>query len=177
MNYGDDNNPYAPPTQTEPFGLKSSYGDDEVQFLAEPGDRFLARLVDGLLSLAFIIPWLIFLSAMDWVSLAEFKRSSFAALKLIPAELPLAIYQWILITNTGQTIGKKWMRIRIVRVDGSPVGFGDGVVLRDWIMRGIGFIPGLGGCIALVGYLMIFGQERRCLHDRIAGTKVVKTLG
>ena len=177
MNYGDDNNPYAPPTQTEKFDVHSSYGDDEVQFLAEPGDRFLARLVDGLLALALTIPWIIFLSAMDWVSLDEFKQTSFAALKLVPGELPIAIYQWYLVAHTGQTIGKKWMRIRIVKVDGSPVGFGDGVVLRDWVMRGIGFIPCLGGLISLVGILMIFGQERRCLHDHIAGTKVVKTLG
>lgn len=176
MNYGDDQNPYAPPTPNADYNFKSSYGGDEVQLLAEPGDRFLARLVDGLFVLALMIPWIIFLSAMDWLSLGEFKKSSFAALKLVPAELPIAIYQWMLVARTGQTIGKKMMRIRIVRTDGGPVGFGDGVALRDWVMRAVGFIPCVGGLISLVGILMIFGQERRCLHDRIAGTKVIKTL-
>jgi uncharacterized RDD family membrane protein YckC len=97
-------------------------------------------------------------------------------LKLLPAELPIAIYQWTLIARTGQTIGKKWMRIRIVKVDGSSVGFGDGVALRDWVMRGVGFIPCVGGIISLVGILMIFSDGHRCLHDQIAGTKVIKTL-
>lgn len=176
MNYGDDHNPYAPPTQMDQFGPLRNNGDD-VQFLADPGDRFLARLVDGLLVLALIIPWAIFLSVMNWVSLEEFKESSLAALKLVPAELPIAIYQWILVARSGQTIGKKMMRVRIVKMDGSPVGFGDGVALRDWVMRLVGLIPCAGGLISLVGILMIFGQERRCLHDHIAGTKVIKTLG
>jgi uncharacterized RDD family membrane protein YckC len=176
MNYGDDQNPYAPPTQIDEYKPPSSYGDDEIQFLASPGDRFLARLVDGMLILVCTIPWIIFLFAMDWMSLEDLKRSSFAIFKLLPAELPIAIYQWTLIASTGQTIGKKWMRIRIVKVDGSPVTFGDGVVLRDWVMRGIGFIPCVGGIISLVGILMIFGDGHRCLHDQIAGTKVIKTL-
>jgi uncharacterized RDD family membrane protein YckC len=95
---------------------------------------------------------------------------------ILPAGLPLSIYQWMLIARTGQSIGKKWLRIRIVKLDNSPVGFGDGVMLREWITRGISFIPCVGAIISLVGYLMIFGSERRCLHDRIAGTKVIKTL-
>ena len=174
MNYGDDQNPYAPPAQVDFHG--NSFNNDEMQFPAERGDRFLARLIDGLLLLAFIVPWTIVLSVMDMISLEELQKSSFAALKLLPAELPVSIYQWILITRTGQTIGKKMMRIRIIKVDGSPVTFGDGVALREWVTRLVGLIPCVGPVISLVGILMIFGDEQRCLHDRIAGTKVVKTL-
>jgi uncharacterized RDD family membrane protein YckC len=65
MNYGDDQNPYAPPTQIDEYKPPSSYGDDETQFLASPGDRLLARLVDGLLVFGIMIPWFIFLSSMD----------------------------------------------------------------------------------------------------------------
>lgn len=176
MNYGDDHNPYAPPTQIEQLRPASNGGDEDLQFPAEPWDRLLARLVDGFLILLLIVPWMIFLIAMDMISVAEFRDNSFASLKVLPAELPIAIYQWILISRTGQTIGKKWMRIRVVKLDGSPVGFGDGVALREWVIRGIGFIPCLGPIVSLVGILMIFGQERRCLHDHIAGTRVVKTL-
>lgn len=176
MNYGDDQNPYAPPTPNADYNFKSSYGGDEVQLLADPGTRLLARIVDVVLELALAVPWFILLLTMNWISVEEFKGGGFAALKLVPAELPIAIYQWMLVARTGQTIGKKMMRIRIVRTDGGPVGFGDGVALRDWVMRAVGFIPCLGPLISLVGILMIFGDERRCLHDRIAGTKVIKTL-
>jgi uncharacterized RDD family membrane protein YckC len=65
MNYGDDQNPYAPPTQIDEYKPPSSYGDDETQILASPGDRLLARLVDGLLVFGLMIPWFIFLSSMD----------------------------------------------------------------------------------------------------------------
>ncbi len=174
MNYGDDNNPYAPPIQSD---FRNGSLDDEMQFPAGRGDRFLARMVDGLLLLAFIIPWAIILSAMDMISFTNLQKNSLEALKLLPAELPVSIYQWILITRSGQTVGKKLMRIRIVKVDGSTLGFGDGVALREWVMRVIGIVPCVGPLISLVGILMIFGDEQRCLHDRIAGTKVVKTLG
>ena len=35
-------------------------------------------------------------------------------------------------------------------------------------------VPFLGSLFALVDTLAIFGRERRCIHDRIAGTKVIE---
>jgi hypothetical protein len=77
MNQGDDQNPYAPPTQFDQGEPPRIYDDDELeQFPAEPFDRFLARAVDGLLSLAFIVPWTILLFSIDapW---KIFKRTPF----------------------------------------------------------------------------------------------------
>jgi hypothetical protein len=34
-------------------------------------------------------------------------------------------------------------------------------------------IPGVGRWMPLIEILFIFGEERRCVHDLIAGTKVV----
>lgn len=176
MNYGDDQNPYAPPTQFDQAVTSSGDDEDEVQFPAEPFDRFLARLVDGLLALCLIVPWMILLFAIDVLTVEDLKNKFFARLMIMPAALPLSIYQWMLISRTGQTIGKKWMRIRVVKLDGSPVSFGDGVATREWVTQALNFIPCVGPLVNLVGYLMIFGEGRRCLHDRIAGTKVIKTL-
>ena len=36
------------------------------------------------------------------------------------------------------------------------------------------FTPLIGGLYALIDHLWIFGEERRCLHDKIADTVVVK---
>jgi uncharacterized RDD family membrane protein YckC len=176
MNQGDDQNPYAPPSQFDQGRLSPIDDDEEMQFPAEPFDRFLARAVDGLLALAFLVPWMIFLIYTDTLTMADLQKNPLSRFMIMPATLPLYIYQWNLITRTGQTIGKKWMRIRVIKLDGSPLGFGDGVVLREWVMQGINFIPCVGPLISFVGYLMIFGGERRCLHDRIAGTRVIKTL-
>jgi uncharacterized RDD family membrane protein YckC len=87
--------------------------------------------------------------------------------------LSFMIYQWYLIATTGQSLAKRWLGIKIVRLDGSPVGFVNGVILRSWVVGALSNIPILGTIIGLVNPLMIFGEERRCLHDHIAGTRVV----
>ena len=92
----------------------------------------------------------------------------------------LWIIQIYWLATRGQTLGKHWMKIRIVRLDGGNPGFFGAVVLR-------GFIPGLiyvvlartigrgaASLFLLVDLLAIFGAEHRCLHDLIAGTKVVR---
>jgi uncharacterized RDD family membrane protein YckC len=87
--------------------------------------------------------------------------------------LVLCFIQAVKLHKHGQTIGKEWARIRIVRVsDGCNGGFVTNVVLRD-IVPGcsIRSIPVLG---ALTDYLFIFRADRRCIHDLIAGTRVVK---
>jgi len=45
------------------------------------------------------------------------------------------------------------------------------VLLRSWVNGLIGLVVPFYG---LVDILFIFGSERRCLHDLIAGTVVVK---
>lgn len=88
--------------------------------------------------------------------------------------LAIAIYQWTLIARTGQSLGKKWTSIRIERIDGGPITFGTGVVLRNWVPKVMGAFPYLGALFSLIDCLFIFRQDRRCLHDLIAGTRVVR---
>jgi hypothetical protein len=38
----------------------------------------------------------------------------------------------------------------------------------------VSLIPTLGGLLTLVDALFIFGGSRRCVHDLIAGTKVIR---
>ena len=88
--------------------------------------------------------------------------------------LGIAIYQWNLIARTGQSLGKKWTGIRIERIDGSRITFGTGVVLRNWVPKVMGAFPYLGMLFHLIDCLFIFREDRRCLHDLIAGTRVVR---
>jgi uncharacterized RDD family membrane protein YckC len=66
----------------------------------------------------------------------------------------------------GATIGKRALGLRIVRVDGSPIGYNLAAV--RWM-----------GCIVsdftfYLGYLFVlFRPDRRALHDLLAGTKVI----
>jgi uncharacterized RDD family membrane protein YckC len=91
--------------------------------------------------------------------------------------LVLLAFQWTLIVKRGQTVGKIIAGTRIVKMDGSRVGFGHGVALRAILPEAIAFIPLVGFLFRLVDILFIFGAERRCVHDFIAGTKVVQVPG
>jgi uncharacterized RDD family membrane protein YckC len=66
----------------------------------------------------------------------------------------------------GATPGKMAVKIRVVRSDGSPIGFG----------RAFGrfFATVLSGLLCNIGYIIAaFDPEKRALHDRICDTRVV----
>ena len=81
------------------------------------------------------------------------------------------LYQILLLIKDGQTLGKKALRIRIVKMDtGENGGFVPNVLLRLIVNGLLGIIPLYG----LVDILFIFRGDRRCIHDMIAGTQVVE---
>ena len=86
------------------------------------------------------------------------------------AELPLIAVQAVLVSRRGQSIGKLAMGIRIARADGRRVGFVHGVLLRSWLMAWLNAAP----LVFVLDSIFIFGSQRRCLHDRLADTRVVK---
>ena len=45
--------------------------------------------------------------------------------------------------------------------------------MRSWVPGFIGLIPIVGGIFPWVDALFIFGDEQQCVHDKIAGTKVI----
>ena len=96
------------------------------------------------------------------------------ALALSLAVLGLVIYQLMMLHRQGQTIGKRAMKVRIVRTDGSHCGIGRLIALRWLVPALIGAIPLVGGLFSLLDPLMIFRENRLCLHDNIADTKVVQ---
>jgi predicted Zn finger-like uncharacterized protein len=68
----------------------------------------------------------------------------------------------------GQTPGKMALRLQVIRTDGTPVGYGK-AFLREVPCK---FISGI---LLGIGYLMVaFDVQKQGLHDRMAGTYVVK---
>lgn len=176
----DNFNPYAPPVADVDQGLQHDPGE---YILADRGTRLAAWLIDWLLLLAAYIPGFVLLFALVGLYELDFDRSIsqmndgvmigvFGVFGLMV--LSFQVYQWYLISTTGQSLAKRWLGIMIVRTDGTSVGFVNGVLLRSWLMYLIGNIPIAGIFVfLLVDPLMIFGDERRCLHDQIAGTRVI----
>lgn len=84
----------------------------------------------------------------------------------------LAINGYFL-AKQGQTIGKIAVKTRIVDLNGNICPFAKMFVLRYVVLWAIHTIPIIGNIVGLVDVLFIFGKEKRCIHDYIAGTKVV----
>ncbi len=69
----------------------------------------------------------------------------------------------------GQTLGKRIMRIRVVRFDGSPVGPFESAVRN--LMRLVDFLP---GCYPIGVITMLIDRRHRRLGDLLAGTILVR---
>jgi uncharacterized RDD family membrane protein YckC len=88
--------------------------------------------------------------------------------------LGMLVGQCYLLAVRGQTIGKIVMGLRIVRFeDGGNPGFVKAVLMRTFLWALITAIPVVGTLIGFVGILFIFRDDQRCLHDHLAGTRVV----
>jgi uncharacterized RDD family membrane protein YckC len=90
------------------------------------------------------------------------------------------LLQALLIAVRGQNLGKLLVGVRVVRADnGAPAGFLRGVLLRFALPVTLIFVLNLffmfGFFFLLVDYGFMFREDRRCLHDLMAGTKVVRT--
>lgn len=87
----------------------------------------------------------------------------------------LSAIQWYRVATSGQTIAKRWLGIKIVRIDGSPAGFVHGVILRNWIYALVGCLifSWIAILFRMIDGLLIFGEEQRCLRDYVASTRVI----
>ena len=88
-----------------------------------------------------------------------------------------ALLNGYFLVNRGQTLGKMLLRIRIVDAESTEiVSFWRVFVLRWLVWVIIGLIPILS-LAALINPFFIFKKQRRCLHDYLAGTIVIKNTG
>lgn len=161
-------NPYAPPQAT----ILAPAGSGGLE-LASPVDRLIAFIIDFAVGLP--CGFLIGLgSAMSANSDSATIASGLTAVGGL-LFLALAIYTLVLLATRGQTIGKKVRGIRIVTFpDGANPGGVKTILLRGFVNGLIGMVPVVGVIYALADIFFIFREDRRCIHDLIAGTQVVK---
>ncbi|MFN0035642.1 MAG: RDD family protein [Saprospiraceae bacterium] len=124
--------------QPNSFGTQHS---SEPLVYASFGERFAARIIDGLILVipSFFIPFIV-----GWLYYAIQEGG-----------------------ESGATIGKRAMNIRVVSEGGQRIGFGTATG------RFFGHI--LNMFTFFIGYLLMFFNARsQCLHDMITGTVVIK---
>lgn len=173
----DQTNPYASPKTTDFTSLHETSIDGQ---LASRLERFAGAFLD------FIILVLIgtVIGAVFGVAIgistmfgqADQRQASWAlhVLSLLAGPLCFLAINGHLLSTRGQTVGKYVVKTQIVSNDGRLVPFGPLVLKRYlpfWILTSI---PYVGWLFGLANSLAIFRENHKCLHDDIAGTKVIK---
>jgi uncharacterized RDD family membrane protein YckC len=142
--------------------------------LASLSDRFLARVIDNLISNTPAILILIILFGINNLfDILRGKDYSKTLVLMFLFNLIFAIINWKLLYKNGQTIGKKYLGIKIVTKNNTLPLVTKSYFIRYLVPAFIEAIPLIGGLFSIADILFIFTDERRCVHDRIAGTKVV----
>ncbi|MBT2749185.1 MULTISPECIES: RDD family protein [unclassified Lysobacter] len=166
----DPQNPYQSPQSS------LATPDTGNQELADRGVRLVAAIIDGVIMLVLMLPLMFIGGYFNAVMEASQTGQQPYGLQILWGIGGLLLFfavQYLPLSQTGQTWGKKVMKIKIVDLDGQKPSIGTLLGKRYLFSQGVGIIPCLGAVIALVDVLMIFREDRRCLHDQIAGTRVV----
>lgn len=129
------------------------------------GPRFVAQVVD-----AVVLLILFFLVGFVMSGSFTFEYQGEAAYPFIAVYVLVAFLYYILLEGlTGATLGKKLVKIKVVRENGSPCGLGPALVRN--ILRIVDELPFL----YIIGMILISRSNRKQrLGDRLAKTVVVK---
>jgi uncharacterized RDD family membrane protein YckC len=127
---------------------------------ASLSDRIFAFLIDGLIMAAYVIICIYILATFfnnpGWIAIVFF--------------LPIFFYHLTSeVFFNGQSIGKRQMKIRVLKLDGTPPELG--AYLLRWMLRIID-ISFINGGVAVTSILLTQNNQR--LGDLAAGTTVVK---
>jgi len=143
--------------------------------LASIGNRFIACAIDHAIQIAaliiIVIVFLIISDAADLgARLANAPKWVIALLVVIQFVVVngyFVIFEWLW---SGQTPGKRWLKLRVIREDGRPISFYEAMIRN--LLRLIDFIVPPFYSIGLVS---VFATERdQRIGDLVAGTVVVR---
>lgn len=129
--------------------------------IASIGERMLSHLIDYGIFFAYFISVFAFTGALHL-----FESTAFVVIILIPIFIYDLVFEYI---YHGQSLGKKIVRIKVVKIDGSPAAFSN--YLIRWIFRVVDNILLLGG---ISTFTIIFNGRGQRLGDIAAGTTVIR---
>ena len=146
---------YVQPQFGQPAFGQPVYGQAQLQYVGV-GLRFLALLIDGLVFSVVSVPLTLL-----------FQGSS--ALLLVDQFLSIIwlIYKISMEATLGASLGKMALGLRVVKMDGSPIGWKESIIRNLLLFIDEGLI--------VVGAIFIWSSpQRQRLGDRAAGTIVVR---
>lgn len=148
--------------------------DDSEKPLASRWARLGASIIDSIIMMFVVVPVMYFTGGFD--GMMEGREPGFVymfGIGILSLVAYLVINYRFLVIN-GQTIGKKVLEIKIVDLNGNLPVFQPQLLIRYAVYLLPGQIPFVGQLFSLINVLFIFSAEKRCIHDLVAKTKVVK---
>jgi uncharacterized RDD family membrane protein YckC len=142
--------------------------------LADRGQRLLAAILDTIVGLVVAVPLMFVLGTYDYARRGQTPPWTLTLTGAVLGFLGFLLIHGYFLKTAGQTVGKKALGIRITDLDNNIPPFARIVGLRYLPIQAAAVVPVIGFLYPLVDVLFIFGESRRCIHDLIAGTKVVK---
>jgi uncharacterized RDD family membrane protein YckC len=163
-------NPYAPPRAA----VKDVVDPDAGSEPAGRGTRLVASILDGIIIVVMIYtPMMIGVGISAAQAHGGKPQLHFSPIGGLFTLVGLVAWIWLtvmFVSRNGQSIAKKMMGIKVVRTDGSRASLGRIFWLRNFVNILLGLLPFYG----VVDALLIFGESRQCVHDKIADTIVIK---
>lgn|SRR5262245_39597040 len=165
---GPGNYPYPQPQPWAPGGELAGLGGRIVAYLI---DRFIVGIIIGagyLLMLAIALAGAA--TQTDEGATVGSLGAMLVFFVLLPAALVVYLFNEVYLAgkNNGQSIGKKLMKIRIAKEDGTTFGYMDAFlrnVIGYWI----------SGLICSLGFFWgLFDSRNQTWHDKIFHTLVVR---
>ena len=162
-----DENPYKTPAAVV-------LDPPQVHALAGRWQRLGAAMIDGIIGLIVALPIMYQLGIFDAIMTAKKVPYSVTLISAVFGFVVFLLIHGYLLKKNGQTVGKKIVGLRISDLQEGVPNFGRLITLRYLPISLVSIIPVVGQILPLVDILFIFRSDRRCVHDLLAGTKVVK---
>jgi uncharacterized RDD family membrane protein YckC len=139
--------------------------------------RLFAQILDGIILMFVSTPLMFIFNFGADLDVELWLESGVIPVDQVLSFTAVGIFIYLLVNGYhlwyfGQTLGKKMMKIAIVDRNDKVPAFAKIIGLRYVPFQLVGAIPGLA-LISIVDILMIFRSDRRCLHDMLAGTRVI----
>lgn len=149
--------------------------EEQVFVLAGRGQRLGGALLDSLIGIVVAAPVMLVAGVFKQMANGEAMTFGQQVFFFFFGLMVFLAINGYLLAKRGQTVGKMVAGTRIVSHEtGQILSLGRVFCLRLLPLTIIGQIPFIGGLFGLADTLFIFRQDRRCIHDHIAGTTVIK---
>jgi uncharacterized RDD family membrane protein YckC len=169
--------PMATPSASRSVGMFGKFLPpipDDAQPTGERGD-FITRLIAAVIDSVLIMPVIVVMVIVGFIVIPLVARAVpmlatglGCLMSILYMVISLGYFLYFIpkcVSKHGATIGKKMMKLRIVPED-NPYGR---LTFMQALIRQICHVANF-----TIGYLLIFGAERKAVHDMITKTIVIK---